>query len=188
MNRRSFVLVLLPALLGLAVACQPSSGAPAGDDGSTLAVGLRVKAELLAKLGTDSLRVDVDADGGEIRLSGEVKKRETAELAEEVAKSVDGVRSVDNRLRVATSGEESATDRALAEAEAELGDAALETRVRIALIDRMGRDGFRIGTDAASGVLTLEFPAGMERSRRREAVKIAEGLDGVAKVISVEKR
>jgi len=188
MNRRSLALVLVPVLLGLAVACQPSAGSSTGDDGSTLGVGLRVKGELLAKLGTDSLRINVDADGGAIRLSGDVKKRATAELAEEVAKSVDGVRSVDNQLRVADGGETNATGRALAEAEAELGDAALETRVRLALIDRMGRDGFRIGTDAASGVLTLEFPQGMERSRRREAVKIAKALAGVEKVISVDKR
>lgn len=187
MNPRTLASLLAPLLLALLAACQPSAGSASRDE-ATLAVGLRVKAELLAKLGTDSLRIDVDADDGAIRLSGEVKKRATAELAEEVAKSVEGVRSVDNRLRVAESGEESAADRALSEAEAELRDAALETRVRIALIDRMGRDGFRIGTDAASGVLTLEFPRGMERSRRREAVRIAERLDGVDRVISVDKR
>ena len=68
---------------------------------STRALALRVKLELLQKLGTDALRVEVDSQGDKVRLSGEVKKRATAELAEDVARKVEGVRSVENDLRVA---------------------------------------------------------------------------------------
>jgi osmotically-inducible protein OsmY len=140
-------------------------GAKGGD--SIVALGLRVKLELLSKL-------------------GEVKKRATSELASEVARQVEGVTAVDNRIEVKGEGGDT-VDQALAEAEKELADAALETRVRLALVDRLGRDGFRIGTDAASGVVTLEFPKRLEKSRRREAMKTARGVEGVTKVVALDK-
>ncbi|MGH7338343.1 MAG: hypothetical protein ACREI7_12235, partial [Myxococcota bacterium] len=90
-------------------------------------------------------------------------------------------------IEVADAGSGDAVGEALAEAESELADAALETRVRLALVDRLGRDGFRIGTDAASGVLTLEFPKAMERGRRRDALKVARRVEGVAKVVALDK-
>jgi hypothetical protein len=154
---------------------------------STAALGLKVKLELLQKLGVDGLRVDVEAQGGSVVLAGEVKKRETSELASEVARQVKGVTSVENKIRLAGNGGATA-DKALAEAEHELADAALETRARMRLVDRLGSDGFRIGTDAASGVLTLEFPKEMPAPRRKEAVKVAKRVEGVKKVVSLEKK
>ncbi len=155
---------------------------------STHALGLRVKLELLQKLGTDGLRVRVAAeDSGEVRLAGVVKKRATAELAEEVARQVDGVKSVSNKIRLASEDGGDKVDALVAETEAELSDAALETRVRLALVDKMGTDGFRIGTDAASGVLTLEFPKKMEKDRRREASEIAKKVEGVSRIVALDK-
>jgi osmotically-inducible protein OsmY len=166
---------------------QHAAGAQQSQE-STRALGLRVKLELLQKLGTDALRIEVDSDGGAVRLAGEVKKRATAELAEEVARKVDGVASVRNDLKVAGEpGPTSSADALLAEAEREVADAALEVRVSMALVDRLGSDGFRIGTDAASGVVTLEFPPAVERARRRDAVQTAEKVPGVKKVVALDK-
>lgn len=181
------------ALLLLAACATLGACARSGPDGagakkeSTTALGLRVKFELLQKLGTDGVHVDVEAEGTRVVLAGEVKKRATAELAEEVARQVEGVASVENRIRVAGGDGGSQVDRALAEAENELADAALETSVHLALIDRLGSDGFRIGTDAASGVVTLEFPKSIEPDRRRDAIATARKVDGVKKVVSLDK-
>ena len=179
------ILLLAPIPLACEQAAQPAAGG-SGEASSPVAVGLRVRAELLAKLGIDGLRIDVAAEGGNVRLGGEVKKRATAELAEEVARQVSGVSAVENQIRV-SGAEETRLDQVVGEAEQELRDAALETKVHLALIDRMGRDGFRIGTDAASGVLSLEFPKDMQRARRREAIAIAEKVEGVSKVISLDR-
>jgi len=193
---RSTVPVLCSVLvLGAALVSGCDRSAPSTQDRKSGAeihsLALRVKLELLKKLGVDAVHIDVEAEDGGIVLAGEVKKRATAELAEEIAGKVRGVRDVKSRLRVAEAeragGAETKLDRALGEAEAEVRDAALETRVRLALVDRLGSDGFRIGTDAASGVLTLEFPRSIDRQRRREAVRTAEAVDGVEKVISLEK-
>lgn len=186
---RSARLVLAFVLLAGVVGCDRLQSSDRGDaEASTRALSLRVKLELLQKLGTDALRVDVDSDGGKVRLSGEVKKRATAELAEDVARKVSGVDSVKNDLTIA--GEPAPTssaDAMVAEAEREVSDAALEVRVRLALVDRLGSDGFRIGTDAASGIVSLEFPANMERARRKDAMSTAEKVKGVEKVIALDK-
>lgn len=186
------LVVALVTLLPFAVGCDRLRSSTSGEAGeSTRALALRVRLELLQKLGVDGLRVEVDADEGKVRLGGQVKKRSTAELAEEVARKVEGVTAVANDIRIegeaATTTPGEKVDAALNEAERELADAALETRARIALVDRLGSDGFRIGTDAASGVLTLEFPKGMERARRHDAIEVAKKVPGVEKVVSLDK-
>lgn len=153
-----------------------------------LTTSLNVKLALLNKLGTDSLHVEVVTDMGALHLQGVVHKRETRELAETIAKSVTGVKSVKNDILLKTSeANPNKTGVAAGEAEMEVKDAVLSTQVRIALVDKMGTDGFRIGTEAASGVITLRFDRDFVKARRAEATKIVDGVQGVTKVISVEK-
>jgi hyperosmotically inducible periplasmic protein len=150
---------------------------------------LNVKLALLNKLGNDSLRIDVETDSGAVTLRGTVNKRETLELAETVAESVSGVKTVDNDLSLKANEQNPSTASVAAgEAEAEVKDAVLETKIRLALVDKMGTDGFRIGTEAASGVVTLEFGNDLSAARRQEAKRIVEGVGGVHKVVSVDKK
>lgn len=185
-RRLALALALVP-LLGLLAA-----PAAAEDDAELVSfrLGLRVRLALLDKLGVDAVRVDVAArEGGAVHLTGVVKKRATAELAADVARQVPGVTKVSDDLKV-QEYEETREKSAVvaAEAERELKDAALEVKVRVALVEQLGRDGFRIGTDAASGVVSLELPAGLAPERRRQAVEIASKVNGVEKVIELEKR
>jgi osmotically-inducible protein OsmY len=160
--------------------------ADAQADGTTT---LKVKLALLNKLGADSLHVDVDSVGGAVNLKGTVSKRETKELAETVAKSVTGVTTVDNDVEVAANvANPNKAGVAAGEAEAELKDVILETKIRIALVDKMGSDGFKIGTDAASGVVTLEFEKAFTAAQRSEASKVVQGVEGVSKVVAVDKK
>ena len=150
---------------------------------------LKVKLALLEKLGTDSLRVDVDTEDGKVELAGTVKKRETSELATTVAKSVAGVSDVENELRVeAAEANPSAVDAAAQELEAEWKDAVLETKVRIAFVDQLGTDGFKVGTEAASGVVTLQFDSETPSELRQKAMAAARSVDGVNKVVSVDRK
>ena len=65
----------------------------------------------------------------------------------------------------------------------------LSTKIRLALVDKMGSDGFKIGTEVADGVVTLEFERELRRARRaEEATKVVKGVDGVTKVVSVDKK
>jgi osmotically-inducible protein OsmY len=174
--------------LALTLTLLAAGAVQASNDSSDALTTLKVKIQLLTKLGIDARSIDVDTEGGVVSLSGTVDKRETQELAGEVAGTVKGVASVDNDIQLEASLRTGKTvDSALTEAEAEVKDALLENRVQLALADRLGSDGFRIDTEAASGVVTLAFEKSMAKTRRQEAVKIAEGVTGVDRVISIEK-
>lgn len=152
-----------------------------------LTTSLNVKLALLNKLGTDSLHVEAVTDMGALHLKGVVHKRETRELAETIAKSVSGVKSVKNDILLKTPDANTNKTGVASETEMEVKDAMLSTQVRIALVDQMGTDGFRIGTEAASGVITLRFDRDFVKARRAEATKIVDAVEGVTKVITVEK-
>lgn len=182
LKRISQIVLLSTVILG-------GSAAYAAETQADWATTLNVKLALLNKLGTDSLHVDVDAKAGAVTLTGTVHKRETRELAETIAKSVKGVSSVDNDVVFeANATNPSKVGAAAGEAEAEVKDALLETKVRIALVDKLDSNGFKIGTEAASGVVTLEFDRDFSAMQRQEAIKIVKGVDGVTKVLSVDKK
>ena len=164
------------------------NAAYAADNQADWTTTLNVKLVLLEKLGSDSLHVDVDTDAGAVTLKGTVNKRETRELAESIAKSVASVKSLKNDIKLeASEANPSKASVAAGETEAELKDALLSTKIRLMLIDKMGTDGFKIGTDVASGVVTLSFDADFDNARRQEASKVVKGLEGVSKVVSVTK-
>ena len=184
MQLKSLVKLMLIGIVLVATTTAAQAGSKQADWTTTL----NVKLALLDKLGADSLHVDVDSMAGTVTLAGTVDKRATLELAETVAESVAGVEHVDNNLRLeAALANPSRVGATVNEADAEVKDAVLETRLRLALLDKMGRDGFRIGTDAASGVVTLSFEHGFTPYSRQQAVAIATGMAGVSKVVSVDK-
>jgi hypothetical protein len=51
----------------------------------------------------------------------------------------------------------------------------------------MGSDGFKIGTVAANGVVTLKFGEDLPVERRKAAAKLVLGVRGVTRVVSVGK-
>lgn len=183
MNRKLFASTILvgAVLIG-------GGAAYAADNPADWTTTLNVKLALLEKLGTDSLHVDVDTDAGALTLKGTVDKRETRELAETIARSVESVESVQNDILLEASvANPNKAGVAAGEAEAELKDALLSTKIRLALIDTMGSDGLKIGTEVADGVVTLEFGPELAATRRLEARNAVEDLEGVTKVVSVDK-
>ncbi len=162
--------------------------AQAADNQADWTTTLNVKLALLNKLGTDSLHVDVDSNAGAVMLKGTVDKRETRELAETIARTVAGVSTIKNDILLGASvANPNKTGVVAGEAEAEVKDALLETRIRLVLVDKMGTDGFKIGTEAANGVVTLAFDSDFGTVRRQEARKFVDGMEGVTKVVSIDK-
>ncbi|VEC01009.1 Osmotically-inducible protein Y precursor [Cedecea lapagei] len=68
----------------------------AGDAATTS----EIKAKLLADSIVPSRHIKVETTGGVVQLSGEVKSNAQSEKAESIAKSVEGVKSVKNDLKV----------------------------------------------------------------------------------------
>jgi osmotically-inducible protein OsmY len=149
-------------------------------------LALQVKQALLENLGADSLHVAATCHRGAVTLTGNAGDRRRAEEAGSVAKSVVGVRSVRNDV-LSAGTKRGSHPAAGAAAASEVQDALLETRLRLALIRSMGDDGFHIGSGATSGVVTLSFDHDLRSVRRQRALGVARRLEGVSRVIVVDR-
>ena len=74
-----------------------------GEAAGDAAVTAKVKAALLAEKGVDGMRINVDTRDGNVTLSGNVPEPAQVERATQVARDIEGVKGVDNRLRVGAS-------------------------------------------------------------------------------------
>lgn len=183
--------ITLPALVlaGAAFAAPAFSAESTtlGDEIDEALLELKVKAQLLETIGWDMLDVDVEATADRIVLEGEADGRAHQELAEEAAKAVDGVASVDNRivLEDAASSTSTPVGDAVANAENEVRDAILESRVKSALIAEMGRHAFSLEVEAADGSVSLrgEVPSGEFERIALSTARECEGVDEVKDLI-----
>jgi hyperosmotically inducible protein len=99
---------------GDATATAPAPGAttPATGDGADRSAGqtvddatvtAKVKAALMAEDGVDGTKINVDTFNGRVTLKGEVPKN-MIDRAVQVAKGIEGVKDVDNRLSASGAG------------------------------------------------------------------------------------
>lgn len=61
-------------------------------------IGTRLKAALAADPELSALKINVDTTQGAVRLRGEVKSMALRRKAEDLARKIEGVKSVDNQL------------------------------------------------------------------------------------------
>lgn len=171
-----FVTIAVPGVPATAVPSPMIRGAAPGLSGVLREASLKLK--LVHALGADARHVSVSISGDRALLAGVVEERSTQELAEEVALAADGIRDVENRIvaRNPPSG--------LADAASELGDAALESRVKHALAGALGTTAASIEVEATDGVVSLR---GRLRSRdsAEAAVERVRGVPGVRKVVDL---
>jgi osmotically-inducible protein OsmY len=71
-------------------------------DARNAALTGKVKAALAGDVGLKTLRINVDSAGNVVTLKGAVDSEDTKRRAEQVAKQVEGVASVNNQLTVRT--------------------------------------------------------------------------------------
>ena len=142
--------------------------------------GIAVKAKLIAKLGGDGLGVKVEMQGSRAVLTGEVDKKESQELAKEVALSVDDVKEVDNRVTQKPSSRVSAAK----DVEAEIKDGVLETRVKGALLTEVGKNALKIEVEATNGVVSLRGPV-PSSAVSKTAVAKARSVQGVTRIVNL---
>lgn len=84
-----------------AEAAEPGRAAPPAEmDMTDAAITARVKTALLADEEVKGLRIDVDTDEGSVTLEGALGSDAQVKRAVEVARGVEGVREVVNRLSV----------------------------------------------------------------------------------------
>ena len=143
----------------------------------------KVRVALLTDLGFDALNIDIESNGKDLlMLGGEVKKRETRELASTIAAEVEGVAEVKNEITWKQDdevGDDSTTS--AEELTREIDDTLLASRVRLALLTSLGAEAMTIDIDAADGTVLLSGTVSHADDRKR-AERVAESTAGVAKV------
>ncbi|HTQ36083.1 MAG TPA: BON domain-containing protein [Steroidobacteraceae bacterium] len=100
-NHKSLAVAAILATGVLASGCDVFRGqSTAGQYVDDVAITARVKARLADSSRVDALDVNVDSFNGKVTLTGWASSSAESKAASELARSVDGVRSVDNQLRI----------------------------------------------------------------------------------------
>ena len=183
MKNHGIALALLTLTLatGAAHAAAPPQKESAQD--TAYAKELEIRDLLLEKGGQSALGIRVTVDGAKAILTGEVPGRPAQELAEEVALSVDGIKSVDNRLRIKPASGAAPAPHSMTE---ELADAQLEARVKRQIHGEIGKWSKQLGVEAVDGVVSLRGTL-PDANRKQLALETAGKTKGVRKVIDLIK-
>lgn len=72
----------------------------AGQAVDDVTIGTKLKAALAADPELSALKINVDTTQGAVKLKGEVKTIALRRKAEELARGIEGVKSVDNQLMI----------------------------------------------------------------------------------------
>jgi osmotically-inducible protein OsmY len=134
--------------------------------------------KLRRAFGDDAKGIEVRVEGSTATLSGTVSERSTQELAEEVARSVPGVTSVENRI----SGPQS---KGLGKLRDEALDATLEMAVKHAIVRDVGSGTAQaLEVEACDGVVSLRGKV-LDRDTAKRVREAAERADGARRVIDL---
>ncbi|HEX6898584.1 MAG TPA: BON domain-containing protein [Thermoanaerobaculia bacterium] len=188
MNIRRFavfalaLLLIVPAAAGVAAAQEKK---PTEQD-ANYAKELEIRDLLLEKGGDKALGIQVTVDRTKAILTGQVPTRAAQELAEEVALSVDGIKSVDNRLRITPPPGGNAVQKADRTLEEETADALLESKVKRHLYNEIGKRAKDLEVEAVDGVVSLRGTL-PDASRKQIALDAATKTKGVKKVLDLIK-
>jgi len=134
--------------------------------------------------------IDIETDEGVVLLSGEVASKDERDSAEELAANVEGVGSVENRLRVDATLGAVETDSSPKSFGQRLDDAALLTKIRTALhLDREARKiDVDIQVSAGRVVLRGEVPTKELADRIRTRVASVAGVESLDDELELEAR
>jgi hyperosmotically inducible periplasmic protein len=100
MKRISVSIVILLAILVLVSACQTPAGRSTGQVVDDATITSEVKAKLLADSITKGIAVSVETFEGQVTLTGAVDSENQRERAVQIAKSVKGVKKVNNLINL----------------------------------------------------------------------------------------
>ena len=100
MNRFNLHRLLLALLILMTAGCQATTGRTAGENIDDAAITASVNATLVADKASNFTRIDVDTTRGVVALNGTVENAQQKARAEQLARRVDGVKTVINNLQV----------------------------------------------------------------------------------------
>jgi len=152
------------------------------DEVASEANDIRIHATLETKLAASdelsAMMINTDVEDGVVTLKGDVATDAQRDLATEMARSIDGVRKVDNELSL-TSVEPGVAERLAADAT----DAAITASVKTRLLASNNTSGLDIDVDTDDQVVTLRGDVESETERELAGL-IAANTNGVDSVVN----
>jgi hyperosmotically inducible protein len=137
------------ALADTPTAHSDSAGAAISDS----AITTKVKSKLMGDSQVKSSHIKVVTTNGVVTLSGNAMSAESKSTAVELAKSIDGVKSVDDELT--TGSGTSSTHKAVAKTETESSDSWITTKVKSEITSDSVSKGFDVHVQTTNGVVML---------------------------------
>lgn len=126
--------------------------------------------------------IDVEIENGVAVLTGEVESQVDRDLAEQVALGVEGVREVDNQLKVEGENADRAADENKDGSFSDrFNDATTTATVKSKLLWNRNTEGLDINVTTKNGVVTLEGNANSDAASEL-AERLARNTDGVRQV------
>lgn len=161
---RSAMVVLATGLgIGLAGAASPDPSVPkAHSDGlgaavSDTAITAKVKTAMMRKDSLKNSDIHVTTTNGVVTLEGSATTSNAKAVATSAAKSVEGVKSVDNNLKTPASSNASAkTGEAVAKSERAVSDSWITTKVKSEILADSVTKGSKVHVKTTHGVVVLQ--------------------------------
>lgn len=147
-----------------------------------------IKSKLLWNSNTEGLDVNVTTKNGVVNLSGTAQSEAAKDLAGMLAKDTDGVRRVDNEIRVNTDATAAAKAQNTADDAGEaISDAWITSKIKSSYLLSSNLSGLDISVDTKNGVVALSGTA-MSSAEKDLAIRTAKNIKGVNEVTAENLR
>ena len=178
MNKTFAVLIMSAAVLGTAACSSTRTQRSAGEQVDDAALLTSVKSALAAESAETAADVNVDVNRGEVKLSGFVDNANDKSRAAEIARGVEGVKSVQNDIAV---GESSSAGEVI-------DDTVLTAKVKTALIASSETKAHQINVETKDGVVQLSgfVDTSAAKSAATTVAKSVTGVKDVKNELSVK--
>lgn len=149
---------------------------------SDTVITAKVKAKLMGEKGLKKSEIDVTTTNGVVTLTGSASNSDAKGLAEDMTKSVEGVKSVDNALKTPAGSEASAkTHKAMEKTKRVVADSWITTKVKSEILADSLTKGFDVNVETRHGVVILKGT--LANQAAVDHVKLmAQNVDGVKSV------
>ena len=153
---------------------KPEAKTTVGTDVDDSTITTKVKSALLADADVKSFDIKVETRKGEVQLSGFVDNQSQMDRAVAVAKGVEGVKKVDNKMSLKT------TSTTMGD---KIDDGVITTKVKAALLGDSTVKSSDIGVVTRDGEVQLSGFVDSQ-SQIERATEVAKGVEGVKSVIN----
>ena len=178
MNKTLAVLIMSTAVLGTAACSSTRTQRAPGEQVDDAALLTSVKSALAADSTANAADVNVDVNRGTVKLSGFVDSASHKARAAEIARDVDGVKSVQNDIAV---GESSTAGEVI-------DDSVLTAKVKTALIANPETKAHQINVETKDSVVQLSgfVDNAAAKSAASSVAKSVTGVKDVKNELSVK--